>query len=207
MAGLDIGGGIINTKSMEGATVQKETPHQEAASKLGRDKFGHFLKVEQETNDETLIDVRVNNPLHKIVELLQDLKKQKAFSFSFKGSVGIVGVSVIVLGTGVFGGNRILCNKGMQTKIGVVKMLAITQTAQDHPLRARLGEVFGRPYKTETTNAVILMAADKDTVTLVSKKKGFVEGFEGREAMATEQYNACTQELAVMGDGVALLEK
>lgn len=171
-----------------------------------RGNHGQFLKVEQETNDETLIDVKVSNPLHKIVLLLQDLKKQKAFSFTLKGSVGIVGVSVIVLGTGAFGGSRILCNKGTQTKIGVVRTLSVTQTAQDHPLQARIGEFLGRPYKTETTNAVVLIDADKNTINLVSKRKGFVEGFEGQEVTATGLYNACMQELDVMGDGMTLLD-
>lgn len=185
--------------------MEDDATHKEVAAKLARGSHGQFLKVAPETNDETLIDVKVNNPLHKIVELLQDLKKQKAFSFTLKGSVGIVGVSVIVLGTGVFGGSRILCNKGTQTKIGVIRTLSVTQVAVDHPLQARIGEFFGRPYKTETTNMVILIDANKQTINLVSKRKGFVEGFEGQEVMATGQYNTCSQELDVTGDGVALL--
>ena len=190
---IDITPKSVNTKCM---VVDLPRP---------RGEHGQFIKVGRETNDETLVDVKVNNPLHKIVELLQDIKKQKAFSFTLKGSVGIMGVSAIVLGTGAFGGSRILCNKGSQTKIGVVRVLSVTQTAQDHPLRAKIGEIIGRSYKTETTKAVILMDANKETMNLVSKRKGFAEGFEGQEVMVTGQYNACMQELSVMGDGISLL--
>ena len=50
-----------------------------------RGAHGQFIKVTQETNDETLIDVKVNNPLHKIVLLLQDIKKQKGLRRALRG--------------------------------------------------------------------------------------------------------------------------
>src|SRR6185437_3893622 len=55
------------------------------------------------TDDSTLIDVHVGNPLRKITTLLEEIKKQKAFSFDIKGSLGIAGVVIVVAGLGVFG--------------------------------------------------------------------------------------------------------
>jgi len=87
--------------------------HQDVASKMQRDEHGHFAEKEfspsapsnpsvtsalkklisptlSKTEDQdTLIDVHVSNPLKRIVELLQDIKKQKAFSFTLKGSLGL----------------------------------------------------------------------------------------------------------------------
>jgi len=37
------------------------------------------------------------------VELLQDIKKQKAFSFTLKGSLGIAGVALALGMFGIFG--------------------------------------------------------------------------------------------------------
>jgi len=169
---------------------------------LSRNKYGQFVKVDPGTSDETLIDVKVNNPLHKIVELLQDLKRQKAFSFTLKGSVGIVGVSVLIVGTGMFGGSKLVCNKGLQTKIGVVRTLSITQTAQDHPLRARLAELVGSSYTPAVISAVILVDDSKNTIILAAKNPEVVQPFEGQEVLATGQFNGCTQELEVISNGI-----
>src|SRR3990167_4871923 len=80
-----------------------------------RDSEGHFVRVEKpdtppkpqgaldkffgehvgyHRNQDDLLDVRVGNPLRKIVELLEDIKRQKAFSFTLKGSLGIAGVAL-----------------------------------------------------------------------------------------------------------------
>ena len=83
-----------------------------------RDAKGHFAKSSPTakflnglvssssnvSNDQTLVDIHVNNPLHKIVELLQDIKTQKAFSFTLKGSVGLAGIAVAFAVVGIFVG-------------------------------------------------------------------------------------------------------
>ena len=78
-------------------------------------------------NDDDLLDVHIGNPLHKIVLLLQDIKKQKAFSFTLKGSIGIAGVVLVFSFLGVLGAGNILCAKGTQTQIGTLKVLNIKQ--------------------------------------------------------------------------------
>lgn len=84
--------------------------------------FSKTTSIEK-TDDDDLVDIRVGNPLRKITELLQEIKRQKAFSFTLKGSLGIMGV-VMVAGTfGIMGGTRALCDKGIQTKVGTVKIL------------------------------------------------------------------------------------
>ncbi|MDO8658298.1 MAG: hypothetical protein Q7K55_06155 [Candidatus Levybacteria bacterium] len=74
---------------------------------------------------DTLIDVHVNNPLKRIVELLQDIKKQKVFSFSVKGSLGIAGIALVLTGIGIFGGTEAFCSKGAQSHIGTIKALQV----------------------------------------------------------------------------------
>lgn len=98
-----------------------KTPKKESLNPLTR--FLHDETVVHESDEDELIDIHIGNPLRKITELLQDIKRQKAFSFTLKGSLGIMGV-VMVAGTfGVLGGTKALCDKGIQTKIGIVKVL------------------------------------------------------------------------------------
>jgi len=43
--------------------------------------------------EDDILDIHIGNPFRRIIALLEDLKKQKAFSFTLKGSLGIAGLS------------------------------------------------------------------------------------------------------------------
>jgi len=107
-----------------------EPAKSQVAQDKPRNQEGQFLKstnfisslvsknttIEKTADENTLLDIHVGNPLQKIVGLLQDIKKQKAFSFSMKGSIGLVGVAVILATAGIFGSNKMLCDKGYSPK-------------------------------------------------------------------------------------------
>lgn len=83
----------------------------------------HGISVDKKATDDTLLDVHLGNPLRRITKLLEEMKKEKAFSFSIKDSLGEAGI-VLVLGTfGFLGGTRALCSKGTQSHIGMLKQL------------------------------------------------------------------------------------
>src|SRR5436190_1901612 len=104
-----------------------------AAKKRVRDENGHFFSPEPvvppppppivtpkssnplstffstnthyDKNKDDLLDVHVGNPLSRITKLLEDIKKQKAFNFTLKGSLGVMGVVLVLSVFGIFGGN------------------------------------------------------------------------------------------------------
>lgn len=51
--------------------------------------------VSKIADDNTLIDVHIGNPLRRISQLLENIKKQKAFSFNIKGSLGLAGILLV----------------------------------------------------------------------------------------------------------------
>ncbi len=81
---------------------QEETTPKNFATQLLESINGTNKKVKESSDD--LIDVHVGNPLRRVIELLQDIKKQKAFSFTLKGSLGIAGVALALGLFGVFCG-------------------------------------------------------------------------------------------------------
>lgn len=95
--------------------------------------FSQFLRNQttvHKGNDDELVDIHIGNPLRKIQTLLEDIKRQKAFSFTLKGSLGIMGV-VLVAGTfGILGGSKALCDKGTQTKIGQIRELTYKENSE-----------------------------------------------------------------------------
>ena len=192
-----------------------------------RDKFGHFLKSKQENganfitslmkknviisksqekiDDDTLVNIHVNNPLTKIVDLLKDIKRQKAFSFSIKGSVGIMGMTVVLVGGGILGGSRIVCNKGTQARIGEVRVLEYSQPATSaEPIKDKIRAIFGRVATSAPMEAkwVILVNTRLDTIRLLNKNQTYLEAFAGQNVVAVGEFNGCNQELTVMDGGI-----
>lgn len=212
----------------------EDAVHKEVALGLSRDKFGHFLKSKQtnsanfitsllkknvsvsksqeestsQMDDETLVDIHVNNPLTKIVDLLKDIKKQKAFTFTLKGSVGIVGVAVVLAGGGILGGNKIVCNKGTQARIGEVRVLSFEQdTVSAKPLRDKIRAIFGKTQNTDADTAkevqwVVLVDSQNNAIKLSFQDQTYPESFAGHTVTAVGDYNMCTQELKILPKGL-----
>jgi len=63
----------------------QEPQHQNPVSKFLSDHTRY------DKSQDDLLDVHVANPLRRIAQLLEDIKRQKAFSFTLKGSLGLAG--------------------------------------------------------------------------------------------------------------------
>src|SRR3989344_7304729 len=94
-----------------------------------KDPIEKFISenIHYSKNKDNLLDVHIGNPLRRIAELLEEIKRQKAFSFTLKGSLGIAGVALALGVFGVLGSGRILCDKGIQTQIGTIKILSVQE--------------------------------------------------------------------------------
>src|SRR3990167_9464453 len=96
-----------------------ETPSKNPISNFLRNN----TSVSKTKDDSTLLEIHIGNPLRKITQLLEEIKKQKVFSFTLKGSLGIMGVALALSVFGIFGGSKMLCDKGIQTQVGMIKEL------------------------------------------------------------------------------------
>ncbi|OGH10861.1 MAG: hypothetical protein A2857_06380 [Candidatus Levybacteria bacterium RIFCSPHIGHO2_01_FULL_36_15] len=155
--------------------------------------------LEKTKDDNTLIDVHVGNPLHKIIELLKDIKKQKAFSFSIKGTLGIAGIAVVIAGLGIFGGVKSLCNKGVQSEIGSVRVLSVTSDVPpDKPLANKIREIFNRPQlTTNLAKRTILIKSDYSTISLAVPGSISLMEFTNIPVIVTGNYDSCSQTLTI----------
>ncbi|MCL5432541.1 MAG: hypothetical protein M1524_00290 [Patescibacteria group bacterium] len=187
----------------------------EIAKEKPRDEEGHFVHVEKpespstgnqnpitkffsehshySKSDDDLLDIHVGNPLRKIVELLQQIKKQKAFSFTLKGSLGIMGVFLTLTVFGVLGGGKMLCDKGTQTEIGTIKTLIIKEDAsQKIPVWSNISDYF--VYK-EKENRVVLVKNDNSVINLLYSNKVDLKRFGSLPVLVTGNYDSCSRTL------------
>lgn len=183
-----------------------EIPHVAEASAQHTVKLGDVteflhdeIKVKEAKDDETLVDVHIGNPLHKITLLLEEIKKQKAFTFSIKGSLGVAGI-VVVLGTfGIFGGSKALCSKGAQTRIGVIKALKISDKKEvlETGLIAKINALYTSifPHSTGDPTRMILEGSGGSILTVLSPTS--LSPFNRQRVFVTGDYDSCTQALTV----------
>lgn len=158
----------------------------------------------KDADEDTLIDVHVNNPLKRIVDLLQDIKRQKVFSFSLKGSLGLAGVALVLTGIGVFGGSQAFCTKGIQSHIGTIKVLQtqeeVTQSSipivSQIPLISQIAQKV-LPSQTISRNRVILVKSDNTTIHLIPSRNFSLAEFTNLPVIATGDYNSCSQTLSL----------
>jgi len=198
--------------------------HEKVASKMQRDSKGHFVHAEQprprepagnlvekfiedhtsyHKTQDAILDVHVGNPLHKIVELLQEIKKQKAFSFTLKGSLGIMGVALALSVFGIFGGGKILCDKGVQSQIGVIKTLNIYDSdSSTIPVLSLFLNYFNPKtphYKT------ILVKTDETVISVLGINNQTIQQWNNNYVIATGNYDSCSQALTVSNpDGIEI---
>jgi hypothetical protein len=196
----------------------------EVASSKARDEKGHFIKTSNPEegknvlekflishtgnykNEDDLLDIHIGNPLRRVIELLQDIKKQKAFSFTLKGSLGVAGVVLVLGAFGVFGGGKILCDKGTQTQTGVVKKLKIKEVYTNKvPVLSYFLDIVAPPTK-EIKNRTVLVRNDGTVIYLPFNKEIDMQWFVNQQVLATGNYDSCAESLSISDpDGIEML--
>lgn len=178
----------------EGHFVKKELPKdqekpQDPISKLFSENV-HYSK-----GKDDLLDVHVGNPLHKIVQLLQDIKQQKAFSFTLKGSLGIAGVALALGVFGILGAGNLLCEKGIQTQIGVVKILNVQEKDPDvFPIVSNILDWFNPK---QIHNRTVLVKDTGDVIKLLFSKEINFSQYNSYPVIVTGNYDGCGHSLTL----------
>ena len=203
--------------------------HQQVAAQMPRDDHGHFIhsvsptpmqppltssspphsaaatalpgiQIEKTSDDNTLVDVHVNNPLKKVVALLEEIKNEKAFSFSIKGSLGLAGIAVVLTTFGIFGGSQVLCSKGVQSHIGTMRVLQAVDGV-DNPLLTKIADAYnalmGKEVSPRTTNRVVLIKKDNSVIHLAFSGFSFGSVPEIKQSIVTGEYDSCSQTMTV----------
>ncbi len=212
--------------------IESEIKSEIAQHKL-RDNEGHFVKRELPKNPEKpldpigklfsenvhyskskddLLDIHVGNPLHKVVQLLQDIKQQKAFSFTLKGSLGIAGVALALAVFGILGAGNLLCEKGIRKEIGTIKVLNVQeQEPASVPLLSGILDYFSPRAK---HNSVVLVKRDETVISLSFRSfseggsSSLVSKFYNYPVIATGNYDTCSQTLKITDpNGVQIYTK
>lgn len=155
------------------------------------------IHVEKTKDDDTLINVHVGNPLEKIVRLLEQIKKQKAFSFTIKGTLGLAGIALFITAFGIFGGTKAFCSRGVQSHIGMLHVLQYPKSTQESvPLIDTIREMlFGQ--KKHIGNRIVIIGDNGNILQIkyILLEEG--KKLEGYQVIVTGEYDACAQSITL----------
>jgi hypothetical protein len=163
--------------------------------------FPTSMAVKHDADEDTLLDIKIGNPLRKITKLLEDIKKQKAFSFTVKGSLGVAGIVMVLTTFGIFGGTKAFCSKGIQSHIGTVRELQMVDTPERSYIIERAMVVWdaitGNDFTRKYRQKMVLIKDNNDVLTIKERIDGLqLTRFSGM-VLVTGDYDSCAHTVTV----------
>lgn len=196
----------MDSKSIPKPEGPAKTPEASSATtsknkSILKSVFPHKVSVEHTADDDTLIDVKLNNPLRRIAELLEEIKKQKAFSFTLKGSLGVAGIAMVITTFGIFGGTKAFCSKGTQTHTGTLRQLEVKESPERSVVVERALIVWdaltGNDFQRRNRKRVILMKDDGSIIAVSERIADLsLPGFKF-PVIVTGDFDSCSQTLTL----------
>lgn len=188
------------------------------AVKRPRDENGHFIKSgilnvsENKTaNDETLVDLKVTNPLRRITHILEQIRRRQSTVVDFKFTIPLIALPLFMLlafSLGKAGG--IACGDNVQTKLGLLYTLRTTSANHATGLFANTKQTIATnlPFlapllgqvEQPLTNRQILIQRDNTALTIENPHKVELTAYHTRQVFVTGKVNTCEQTIEVNDD-------
>ena len=199
------------------------TKSEAAAQKL-RDEKGHFIKPDDTkvsssssgagvtidnlihmdkngSDDETMLDVKVSNPLHRITQLLQDIKNKQSTTVSMKFTIPLIALPIVLFLVFQLGRAQTACSPIFTTKTGTLKILTVQIPTKKTGIIASLFSLFPRlpqltqppqPSELSQTTQTILLTDTSDTIAILHSPIPELNNFQNQQVLISGTYAACS---------------
>lgn len=165
-----------------------------------------FIKAKEIEDDSSIIDIKIANPLKKIYELLQDIKKHQSTTLSLRFTIPLIALPVFLLVAFQFGRESYICSQDFTTKKGVIKLTTVEKPVNQDGLLSRIVTSFDifnikTPSTTYTYEELVLLDDQVGTIVQVVPNKSLELGkFRDQTVLVSGIYSACTNILTLNSD-------
>ncbi len=197
---------------MDNPPEPKPTPTPEP-SKHPQDEHGHFIRKDPQVSgllrasatddDETLINVKVNNPLHKIMELLQSIKNHQSTTVSLRFTIPLIALPIVLLAAFQLGRVQTTCSPVFTSQVGTLQIISLqvprTDSAWYTPFTNLLPGNFA-PQKTKGftgEDRAILLSREGTTLSLLPAVGVSLTAFNHQSVIVSGEYSACNKALTI----------
>lgn len=157
--------------------------------------------TQKDTAGEPMVNLKINDPFHKIYSLLKDIKAKQSATFSFKSTVPImwlvVGLSIIGFGGFQFGRVQISCGQIVTTKIGVVTHISVL-VPENSGLFQYIKNLIPQipipvsPAKLVAQQRTLLIDTSETITNIIHPSSLNLDRFENQKVLLTGTYSSCT---------------
>ncbi len=188
---------------------------KEKAAKQQRDERGYFIskepqikikskttgagnlisklfKAEETQDDEALVNVKVHNPLVKIVRILEEIKSKQATTFSMKFTIPLLALPIFFFLAFQLGRADVTCQKYHTSIIGQIKNIVVV--SEENP-NIFIGILKHIPYlgitPKEITQVQPLIMKGNEAIVIINNSKKDLNFLDGRNVILTGKYSSC----------------
>lgn len=168
--------------------------------------ISELVNAGESDDPNTLIDIKITNPLRKIYQLIQEIKKKQSTTFSLKFTIPLVALPIFLFAAFQLGRDKGMCEQYFTSKIGMVKSISIeipTSEQKKRPLLDFFQNLFrinkpGSEYTIEKRN--LLIGTGGEITTILNPKKVPLDSFENKSVLVTGTYSSCTDIITIVSE-------
>lgn len=154
---------------------------------------------EDKQDDETLIDVKIANPLHRITEILQDIKNKQATTVSLRFTIPLIALPIAFLAVFQLGRIQNNCVITSVTEQGSLKTISVMVPKNKSSFLTPVFRML--PFYTEDfeelaqVQKTVLTTLKGETYTLSLHPSVTLPVYKGEGAYVTGEVNTCAKTL------------
>ncbi|MDP2692836.1 MAG: hypothetical protein Q8O88_04325 [bacterium] len=188
-------------------------PVPEATSKHPQDEYGHFIRKDPQVSgllhtattndDETLIDVKVNNPLHKITQLLQQIKSHQSTTVSMRFTIPLIALPIVLLAAFQLGRVQTTCSPVFTSQVGNLQILSLQVPKIDSSWYSPFVNLLPGNFIPQKTigftreDRAVLLTQDGNTLSLLPAKGLNLSALNNMQVIVSGEYSACNKAITI----------
>ncbi len=165
-----------------------------------------FLSTSESDDPETIIDIKITNPLKRIYELIQEIKKHQTTTFNLKFTIPLIALPIFLFAAFKIGQGQGACRQFYKSKTGLVRVLSIDVPQESKDRITFLSSLLSFIPSFEPTtyyieeSRTILIDNNGNTTTILHPKYINFSLLDNKKVIITGEYSSCASVLSVVSE-------
>ncbi len=159
--------------------------------------------VSEDKEGETLVDIKVHNPLKRITQILQEIKNHQTTTVSLRFTIPLIALPIVLFVAFQVGRAQSLCAQNFRTEQGRLQILTIKAPVNNQSVLSLLLSFFPRvpslsdPLDLQSQVRTILVTPGNEVISIIHPEDVDPQPYVGQTVLLTGNYSACTQSMTL----------
>ena len=167
----------------------------EGAAKIASD----LINASEGDDPGTLIDIKITNPLKKLYELINEIKKKQSTTLSLKLTIPLIALPIFLFAAFQLGRDQALCEQYFTSRIGTIKTLDVEEAVETGGLLTKL-KIRSPTTVYERKQRTILIDSVGSIITILNQKQVDIGKYGNTEVVVTGTYSSCTDVITLVSE-------